>query len=47
VAAKNVQMSIQNIRRNSPVLAEMENNDEIIIVGAMYDVSNGNVSFYI
>ncbi|MFT4668955.1 MAG: carbonic anhydrase [Ulvibacter sp.] len=47
VAAKNVQMSIQNIRRNSPVLAEMENNDEIIIVGAMYDVSNGNASFYI
>jgi carbonic anhydrase len=47
VAAKNVQMSIQNIRRNSPVLAEMENNDEIIIVGAMYDVSNGYVSFYI
>ena len=47
VAAKNVQMAIENIRRDSPVLAEMENNNEIMIVGAMYDVSNGSVSFNI
>ncbi|MGY8886716.1 MAG: carbonic anhydrase, partial [Flavobacteriales bacterium] len=45
VAAKNVQMSIENIRRDSPVLAEMERNNEIMMVGAMYDVSNGSVSF--
>lgn len=45
VAAKNVQMSIENIRRDSPILAEMEKNDEIMIIGAMYDVSNGSVSF--
>ena len=45
VATKNVQMSIENIRRDSPVLAEMERNNEIMMVGAMYDVSNGSVSF--
>jgi carbonic anhydrase len=45
VATKNVQMSIENIRRESPVLAQMERNNEIMMVGAMYDVSNGSVSF--
>lgn len=45
VAAMNVQMSIENIRRDSPILAEMETNDEISIVGAMYDVATGRVSF--
>jgi carbonic anhydrase len=45
VAAKNVQMAIENIRKDSPILAEMEKNDEIMIIGAMYDVSNGSVSF--
>lgn len=45
VAIKNVQMAIENIRKDSPVLSEMENNKEIIIVGAMYDVGTGRVSF--
>jgi carbonic anhydrase len=35
-----------NIRKNSPVLTEMEENGEIKVVGAMYDVSNGEVVFY-
>ncbi len=47
VAAKNVQMSIENIRNQSSVLVEMENNNEIMIVGAMYDVGTGSVSFNI
>jgi carbonic anhydrase len=47
VAAKNVQMAIENIRKNSPILAEMENRNEIMIVGAMYDLTNGSVSFEI
>ena len=46
VAAKNVQMTIENIRKNSPILAEMEENDEIMIVGGMYDIANGKVTFY-
>lgn len=46
VAAKNVQMAIENIRKNSPILAEMERNNEIVIVGAMYDVGTGAVQFF-
>jgi carbonic anhydrase len=46
VATKNVQMAIENIRKDSPILAEMERNSEIVIVGAMYDVGTGAVEFY-
>jgi len=45
VAAKNVQMTIENIRKDSPILADMEQSGEIMIVGAMYDVSDGSVTF--
>jgi carbonic anhydrase len=46
VAEKNVNLTIANIRKQSPVLAEMEDKGEIKIVGAMYDISNGEVIFY-
>ena len=46
VAEKNVQLTIENIRKESPVLKEMEDNNEIMIVGGMYDISNGEVTFY-
>ena len=46
VAAKNVEMTIANIREKSPILKEMEDNGEIQIVGGMYDISTGKVSFY-
>ncbi|RTE54611.1 carbonic anhydrase [Arenibacter aquaticus] len=46
VAEKNVHLTIENLRKQSPVLAEMEENAEIKVVGAMYDVSNGKVVFY-
>ena len=46
VSAKNVEMTIANIRSQSPILAEMENNGEIMIVGGMYDISTGRVTFY-
>ena len=46
VASKNVELTIANIRKQSPVLAEMEENGEIKIVGAMYDIASGAVSFY-
>jgi carbonic anhydrase len=45
VAAKNVQLAIDSIRKNSLILAEMEKNNEIMIVGGMYDISNGSVTF--
>lgn len=46
VAAKNVSIAIENIRELSPVLKEMEKNNEIDIVGAMYDINTGEVSFF-
>lgn len=46
VAEKNVHLTIGNIRQKSPVLTKMETKGEIKVVGAMYDVSNGEVVFY-
>ena len=46
VAEKNVYMTMDNIRTSSPVLKEMEDNGEIKIVGAMYDIKDGSVTFY-
>ncbi|MFT5102743.1 MAG: carbonic anhydrase [Candidatus Latescibacterota bacterium] len=46
VSKMNVMMTIDTIRAQSPVLAEQERNAEIIIIGGMYDISNGAVSFY-
>jgi len=45
VALKNVELSIDRIRDESPILSEMENNGEIKIVGAIYDVGSGTVCF--
>jgi len=45
VAIKNVELSIEQIRTESPILAEMESNGEIKIVGASYSVETGEVSF--
>ncbi|SEK95113.1 carbonic anhydrase [Maribacter orientalis] len=46
VSTKNVEITIENIRERSRILAEMEKYGEILIVGAMYDISNGEVTFY-
>ncbi|MFD2586656.1 carbonic anhydrase family protein [Croceitalea marina] len=45
VAEKNVQLTIEDIRSLSPVLKDMEDNGEIAIVGAMYDIADGKVHF--
>ena len=45
VARKNVALTIENIKEQSPVLLEMLNNKEIDIVGGMYDVETGAVNF--
>ncbi len=45
VAEKNVRLTIEDTRSLSPVLKEMEDNGEIKIVGAMYDITNGKVTF--
>lgn len=46
VAKKNVEMTINDIREKSEVLAEMEKAGEIKIIGGMYDISTGVVDFY-
>ncbi|CAM4254980.1 carbonic anhydrase family protein [Gillisia hiemivivida] len=46
VSAKNVQLSIDRIMKESDVLSEMQSNGEIKIIGAMYDINTGTVDFY-
>ena len=45
VAVSNVRLSISQIRRMSSILAEMEEEGEINIVGAIYSVESGKVEF--
>ena len=45
VAKANVLMTIEEIRKRSSVIAEMEQNSEVGIFGAMYDVKTGEVVF--
>jgi len=44
VSAKNVEIAIDQIKENSPILKEMMDNGEIKIVGSMYDVETGKVT---
>lgn len=46
VAEKNVFLAMDNIRKQSPILKEMEDNNEIDIVGGMYDINTGAVTFF-
>ena len=46
VAEKNVNLTIQKILEDSSVLAEMHENGEIDIIGGMYDIKTGAVTFY-
>ncbi len=45
ISDKNVELTIEKIKSDSDVLREMYENGEISIVGAMYDVETGKVSF--
>ena len=46
VAEKNVHLTIDKIKADSEVLDKMVQNNEINIVGGMYDVQSGAVTFY-
>lgn len=46
VSKQNVIMTLEQIQLQSPILREMEAKGEIAIVGAMYDISDGKVTFY-
>lgn len=45
VSHSNVNKAIEDIRKNSPILKEMEEKGEIKIVGGLYDMDNGKVEF--
>jgi len=45
VAAKNVELTIANIKKMSPVLNEMHEAGELEIVGSMYSVGSGKATF--
>lgn len=45
IAIKNIELSIDRIRKESSILNEMEQSGEIKIVGASYSVETGEVSF--
>ena len=46
VSVLNVKLSINRIREESSILSEMEKNKQIEILGALYNVSNGEVEFF-
>lgn len=45
VTVNNVKLAVEGIRRRSPILSEMENDNKIKIIGGMYDVETGIVKF--
>jgi len=47
VSRTNVELMVNEIRKDSPMLKEMENRGEIGIIGAFYDMYNGKVDFFI
>lgn len=46
VTALNVQLTIERIRKESEIVAELESEAKIRILGAVYDVDNGKVEFF-
>ena len=46
VARKNVELTVANIRKDSPVLAAMESAGSLKMVGAMYNLQTGVVEFF-
>jgi carbonic anhydrase len=46
VARKNVEMTVADIRKDSPILAELEKKGAIKITGAMYNLETGAVEFF-
>ncbi len=46
VARENVEMTVANIRKDGPVLAELEAKATIKITGALYNLETGAVEFF-
>lgn len=46
VTVNNIHLVMDQLREQSPILAELENQGSIKIVGGMYDLASGEVTFY-
>lgn len=42
----NIKLTVEEIRKRSPILAEMEQTEQIKIVGGLYDITTGEVTFF-
>ena len=45
VTERNIQLSIEDIRKRSPVIEDLEQKGQVKVVGALYDMSSGAVAF--
>ncbi|MFP8490192.1 carbonic anhydrase family protein [Gracilimonas sp. Q87] len=45
VVNNNVRHTIAEMRENSPIIAELERNGDVVIAGAFYDLDTGKVTF--
>lgn len=46
VAVNNIHLVIEQIRKQSPIIADLEKQGSVKIVGGLYDLTSGEVSFY-
>jgi carbonic anhydrase len=46
VARRNVELTLESIRKRSPVLAELESAHGLLLAGAMHDLETGVVEFF-
>lgn len=46
VAEKNVHLNVQNMVDRSPIIRDLVESGDLIVIGAMHDVATGEVTFY-
>jgi len=46
VAKKNIQLTMDDIRKRSPIVKEMEKQGQLKIAGALYDMKSGAIEFF-
>jgi carbonic anhydrase len=46
VAEANVRLAMEQIRDRSPILKEMLSQGQIMLVGGIYDLATGKVTFF-
>jgi carbonic anhydrase len=46
VSTVNIHLTINNIRQKSSIIRKLEEDNKILIIGALYDIETGIVTFY-